>query len=329
MHISVLVLMVAAYFFFIRKHDAACGVCIALAAALKVYPILFLGYLLAKRRWRAALATAAAMIIVVFVAELWMGEEILYVYVFQELPRSLQGEVLDPYNVGFASGASLFHRLFLFEPELNPTPWINSSALYSVLYPLWQMAMAVPLLFLLQLSAPNSDADSDAVEWAALLLALLALSPVPSSYHFVVMILPVMLLLNSLLQRHAIRLAAVAVFHYVLISLIGAVHIPMLPSLRFWLVSALYLLSLGWLGHLRTHNAIRPSWRDLTIAASLGACGLVLGITGYRHHFAYRDAQMSNRLPLHSSSYLATAPVQMAQDILFVGMMPEAYQVLN
>ena len=329
MHIFVLVLMVAAYFFYIRKHDVACGGCIALAAALKVYPILFLGYLVVKRRWRAALATASAMVIVVFVAELWMGKELLHVYVFQELPRSLQGEVLDPYNVGFASGASLFHRLLLFEPELNPTPWINSPTLYSVLYPLWQMAMAVPLLFLLQPSASNSDADSDAVEWAVLLLALLALSPVPSSYHFVVMILPVILLLDSLLQRHAIRLGAVAVFLYALISLIGAVHIRMLPSLRFWLVSALYLLSLGWLRHLRAQTAFRPSWRDLTIAASLGACGLALGITGYRHHFAYRDAQMSSRLPLHSSSYLATAPAQMAQKILFVGMMPEAYQVLN
>jgi hypothetical protein len=189
--------------------------------------------------------------------------------------------------------------------------------------------MAVPLLFLLQPSAPNKDADSDSVEWAALLLALLALSPVPSSYHFVVMILPVMLLLNSFLQRHAIKRAAVAVFLYVLISLIGAVHLPMLPSLRFWLISALYVLSLGWLRHLRTQNAFRASWRDLTIATSLGVCGLVLGITGYRHHFAYRDAQMSNRLTLHSSSYLATAPAQMAQDILFVGMRPEAYEVLN
>ena len=279
MHISVLFLMVAAYFFYLRKRDTACGVCIALAAALKIYPLLFLGYLMVKRRWRAALATTAGMVIIVFIAWLWMGKEILNVYIFQELPRSLQGEVLDPYNIGFASGASLFHRLFLFEPELNPTPWINSPALYAVLYPLWQMAMAVPLLFLLQPSAPNKEGDSDAVEWSALVLALLALSPVPSSYHFVVMILPVILLLNSLLQRQAIRLAAVAVFLYVLISLIGAVRIPMLPSLRFWLVSALYLLSLGWLRHLRAHNAICPSRRDLAIAASLGACGLVLGVT--------------------------------------------------
>ncbi len=329
MHISVLFLMVAAYFFYLRKRDTACGVCIALAAALKIYPLLFLGYLMVKRRWRAALATTAGMVIIVFIAWLWMGKEILNVYIFQELPRSLQGEVLDPYNIGFASGASLFHRLFLFEPDLNPTPWINSPALYTVLYPLWQMAMAVPLLFLLQPSAPNKEGDSDAVEWSALVLALLALSPVPSSYHFVVMILPVVLLLNSLLQRQAIRLAAVAVFLYVLISLIGAVRIPMFPSLRFWLVSALYLLSLGWLRHLHAHNAICPSRRDLAIAASLGACGLVLGVTGYHHHLADRDAQMSNRLPFHSSSYLATAPAQIAQDILFVGMRPEAYEVLN
>jgi hypothetical protein len=329
MHISVLVLMVAAYFFYARKSDVACGTCIALAAALKVYPILFFGYLLVKRRWRAAFATACAMAAVVVATRLWMGKEILNVYAFQELPRSLQGELMDPYNISFASGASLLHRLFLFEPQLNPSPWINSPSLYSVLYPLWQMAMTVPLLFLLQPSAPNADSGGEKVEWAAILFGLLVLSPIPTSYHFVVLILPVTLLLDSLLSKGAMKLAALAVSLYVSISLVGAVRIPMLPSLRFWLISALFLLCLGWLWHLRSCNACRPSWRDLAIAASLGACGLEFGIAGYRHHFVHRDEQMSSRLPLGSSSYLATEPAETVQDLLFIGMTPEAYQVLN
>ena len=329
MHISVLMLMVAAYFFYIRRRDVACGTCVALAAALKVYPILFFGYFLVKRRWRVALATACSLAIVVIVAEVWMGKEILHTYAFQQLPRSLQGELMDPYNLTFASGASLFHRLFLFEPQLNPSPRINSPSLYAVLYPLWQLAMTAPLLFLLQPSAPNADRDGEQVEWAAVLLGLLALSPIPVSYHFVVMILPVTLLLDSLLLKGAVKLAALGVFLYVSISLVGAVRIPMLPSLRFWLISALYLLSLVWLWHLRSQNVVRPSWRDLTIAASLGTCGFVLGVVGYRHHFAHRDAQMSSRLPLQSSSYLAAEPARTAHDILFLGMMPEAYQVLN
>ncbi|WP_035347214.1 glycosyltransferase 87 family protein [Edaphobacter aggregans] len=329
MHISVLILMVAAYFFYVRGRNLACGTCVAMAAALKVYPILFFGYLLVKRRWRAALATACSIVLVVIVAEVLMGKEILQTYAFQQLPRSLQGELMDPYNVGFASGASLFHRLFLFEPQLNPSPRINAPSLYAILYPLWQMAMTAPLLFLLQPSAPHRDAGGEQVEWAAFLLALLALSPIPVTYHFVVLILPVTLLLNSLLRGRATNLAALAIFLYVSISLVGAVHIPMLPSARFWLVSALYLLSLGWLWHLRSSNAAHPSWRDLTIAAALGACGFVLSVTGYRHHFAHRNAQMSSLLPLHSSSYLATNPIRTAHDILFIAMMPEGYQVLN
>jgi Glycosyltransferase family 87/WD40-like Beta Propeller Repeat len=329
MHLSVLFLMVMAYFFYARRRDVACGACIALAAALKVYPIVFFGYLVVKRRWRAALATACAMVLVVLVAEFWMGKEILHVYAFQQLPRSLQGELMDPYNVGFASGASLFHRLFLFEPQLNPSPLINSPSLYSVLYPLWQTAMTVPLLFLLQPSAPSADCNVEQVEWAAVLLGLLVLSPIPVSYHFVVMILPVTLLLNSLLSKGTTKLAAVAVFLYVSVSLVGVVRIPMLSSARFWLISSLFLISLGWLWHLRAQSVVRPSWRDLAIAASLGSCGLVLGVAGYQHHFAHRDAQMSNRLSLQSSSYLATNPARTTHDILFLGMMPEAYQVLN
>jgi hypothetical protein len=328
MHLSVLFLMVAAYFFYVRRRDVACGACIALAAALKVYPIAFFGYLLIKRRWRAAAATAGCMILVTLVAEGWMGKEFLHAYAFQELPRSVQGELMDPYNVAFASGASLFHRLFLFEPALNPAPWINSPALYAVLYPLWQMAMVVPLLFVLRPSDPDKDAAIEQVEWAAFLLALLALSPIPVSYHFVVLILPVTLLLTSLLQRRAIKLAAAAVFFYFSISLVSAVRIPLLPSARFWLMSALYLLSLGWLWYLQSMKETRAAWRDLAIAASLGACGLVLGITGYRHHFVHRDIQMSTKRSV-SSSYLATAPARRAQETLFIGMMPEEYRLLN
>jgi hypothetical protein len=328
MHIAVLFLLVVAYFFYLRKNDAACGACIALAAALKIYPILFFGYFLIKRRWRAALVTAAALIFVILISRAVMGPEILHNYAFQQLPRSLQGELMDPYNAAFASGASLLHRVFLFEPELNPSPLINSPVLYTVLYPLWQMTMAVPLLLLLRPSLPRADREIEQVEWAAILVAMLTLSPIPVTYHFIVLILPVTLLLDSLLQRSVTTLAVLAISLYVSISLIGAVKTP-LPSLRFWLVSALYLLTLAWLWSRRSQDAVRPSSRDLALAASLGACGLIAGIAAYHHHFAHRDLQMSARLPLESSSYLATDPAATARGILFVAMTRDGYRVLS
>jgi hypothetical protein len=329
MHLSVLFLLVMAYFFFLREREIASGACIALAAALKVYPVIFFGYFLLKRRWRAAWATAFSLLAIALLTRLWMGGEVLHLYLLQQLPRSLQGELMNPYHASLASGSSLLHRLFLFEPQLNPSPLMNSPALYAILYPLWQMTMAFPLILLLRPSAPTTtDHCIEQVEWAALLLAMLTLSPLPSSYHFVVLILPVMLLLDSLLRRHETILATITVALYGSLSLIGLVRMP-IASLRFWLISALYLLTLSWLWHLRSQRSALPSTRDLSLAALLGVCGFLFGVVSYHRHFVHRDLQVSSRLRSESPSYLATDPVSTTDSVLFVGMTPEGYRVLD
>jgi hypothetical protein len=329
MHISVLFLMVIACIFLERKQDVAGGASIAMAAALKVYPIAFFGYLLLRRRWRGALAVAATLIVVLAIGRVLMGQEILHIYAFQQLPRSLQGEVLDPYNISFASGASVLHRLFLFEPELNPSPLLNSPTLYSILYPLWQMVITVPLLFLLRPSLSDPDPDRAKVEWAAVLLALLTLSPVPSTYHFVVLILPVTLLMDSLLRGHSKKMAAVVIVLYVCVSLVGMVRILSVFSLRLWILTALYVLSLTYLSRIQPHNAASSQRRDLAIAFTLGACGFFMGFIGYHHHFDDRDAQMSRRLPVRGSYQLVTAPVVRSDELFFVAMTPDGYRILG
>ena len=70
-------------------------------------------------------------------------------YLIQVLPRSLQGEVLNPYSAQAASMAALFHRLFIVEPSLNPSPLWRAPGLYALLYPLWQLLILMPLFLLI------------------------------------------------------------------------------------------------------------------------------------------------------------------------------------
>ena len=44
---------------------------------------------------------------------------------------------LCSYVLQWNSFTALCHRLFLAEPELNPTPWVNSPAVYAVVQPSW------------------------------------------------------------------------------------------------------------------------------------------------------------------------------------------------
>lgn len=116
MHLLVLYLFVGAYFFHRRGRRVGCAICLSIAGLLKVYPLLFGFYFLWKRQWRSAAAMLCVALLLLGISYLWIGSEAINIYATQVLPRSLQGEVLDPYSVHAASASTLFHRLFIFEP---------------------------------------------------------------------------------------------------------------------------------------------------------------------------------------------------------------------
>lgn len=335
MHLLVLFLLVLAYYFHRRNRELACGVCVALAGALKVYPLLFILYFLWKKQWRPAVAAVSAAILIIIMGSLWMGPGVLYTYATQALPRSLQGEVLDPYNVRSASGAALFHRLFLFEPALNPAPAFDSPALYAVLYPLWQLAIFLPLFALLRPSPIEPEREQ--MEWSAFLFALLVLSPVPSSYHFVVAILPVVLFVDALLRQNKRTVAVVVISLYFLMSVadlvasnprIGGVPGTLLAFSRLWSGIALFALLLVCLyqypSKVDRGTTLRPA-----LLAMLAIVALITSITGYRRHFFHRQQEVAHRIPTPSTTYLATLPLPKDGGFDFVGMVPNGYRVLD
>ena len=187
-----------------------------LAGALKVYPALFAFYFLWKRRWREALSIAVCVCVMVGVGYLWMGRPVVDEFIFEQLPGTMHGGI-DPYNVELSSASALFHRLFVFEPDLNPLPLFKSTTLFSVLYPLWLVLVLFPVFALLGVSR-----DDEALDWPLLLISLLLISPVPSSYHFVVLIAAVVPLVDILLRRGSPAGAVAVILLYGLICVLKA-----------------------------------------------------------------------------------------------------------
>jgi hypothetical protein len=331
MHLLVLLFLALAWAFHRRNREIVCGCCIALAGALKIYPLLFAFYFLWKRQWTALAATIIAAIGLIAATSAIMGHDILRIYALQILPSSLRGEALDPYHWRAASASALFHRFFLFEPSLNPAPLINSPSVYAVVYPLWQTLIVVPLLALIR---PGSG-ETEEMEWAAFLLALLVLSPVPSSYHFVVMILPVALCVDVLLRRGARNAAGAVILLYLLMSIterIGTTANPVvimtLGFARLWLGLLIYGVFLFQLRRI-TPPATSGSRRRTIALAALACVAVVVSTTAYLHHFSHRDEQMRERLPLASAPYLATDPMSFSHGYLSVAMTPPGYRVID
>jgi hypothetical protein len=154
------------------------GLLIGLGFGLKIFPVLYLGYFLRKRDFKAftggviGVAGTAIASIIVFG---WQANRVL---ANQVLPWTLRGEGLDPYNLSSASITTLLHRLFIYEPQWNSNLAIHAPWLFAVLLPLAQTLLFVPSLLL---TKPNDNSLRQLhLEWSAVLLGSLAISTLPA-----------------------------------------------------------------------------------------------------------------------------------------------------
>ena len=129
------------------------------------------------------------------------------------------GRCLDPYNLASSSLSTLLHRLFIFEPQLNAHPALHAPWLFAILHPTFQLALLAPAV--LWIDTRVSSPARIALEWSALLLATMTLTPLPASYHFTVLILPVAVLCGQLMQERRWALLAVVIGLYLAVGYPG------------------------------------------------------------------------------------------------------------
>ncbi|HYK34867.1 glycosyltransferase 87 family protein [Alloacidobacterium sp.] len=336
-HILVLFLLALAYLFRSRSRSVACGICIALAGGLKVYPLTFAVYFAWKKQWRELISIVVATAALVGISYAWVGGHVMHMYLTQVLPRSMQGEVIDPYNVRSSSAVAFLHRLFLFEPGLNPVPVWNRPLLYSIIFPLWQAAVLFPLF--LSIRPSLCDRDAEKLEWAVFLFALLLLSPQPSSYHFAVMILPIVLAADVLLKKQQCSQIALMILLYAFMFRVAVSPDKASNGFSFLTVLAFSRL---WIGLLLWVFFVICLWRENTLHEDSGNMRLragllfaavcifwILGFAGYQRHFAHREDDLRARLPLPIHPLLTTGIHPRAGGFVATAMLLTNYQIIN
>ena len=134
-YVLILLLICLAYFAAFRGHRFTAGTLLATAAWFKVFPAVFVLLFVRKRDWRAVSGMIAGALALAAVSVLIFGLDMHRIWLYEVLPRAFRGDMVAPYDLQWSSFSSLWHRLFLFEPELNPaphfrvrlrfTPWCN------------------------------------------------------------------------------------------------------------------------------------------------------------------------------------------------------------
>jgi hypothetical protein len=330
-YLLLLLLIVAGCWAYLREYYVLAGGLVAIAAAAKIFPVLFLIFFLQRRAWRALLSGAVTGMAALAVSVAVFGWNLHRTYLHEVLPWTLRGEGLPPYATASASISSVLHYLFLSEPQWNPQPWHNSPLCYALLQPTLQVLALAPAILLIR--RQDRGRERILLEWSALLVASLAISTIPASYNFVLLVLPVCVLAARLLERQWYGWLGLLLLVYLGIgfptsspsAMVGPkilLYVPRLP-LTFALLSGNYLLL--W----RDQEAEDSSW-DWTHSAwtAAMAASLIFSVhaslqleRAVRQEYAYR-------LPLRTRGLLAANPGSQATEVRYVAFTQNGYHLV-
>jgi len=318
-YVFMLLLICAAYFSSCVGHRLTSGMFLAAAASLKLFPALFLILFIWKRDWRSAAGLILGVAVLTTISVAMFGAPVHWVYLTEVLPRALRGDLLGPYSLQWNSFTALWHHLFLFEPELNPSPLLNSPVLYAFA----QATTAAMLLvsFLLATSG-NHAKRTVALEWAALVSLLLLLSSMPSSYHYCVLIFTGVVGIDELLRIEDKRKALVFLLFFSIACAPVPGRIAKLFLPRLCANLALYALLLQSMASGRDFR-IRKRWLATAILAS--AVLTISNLSSVKN----RTEDFRRRLLNVSTGYSASNPVAIGDRVVFTELFDEKYAALS
>ena len=334
MHVVVLFLLTLAAWLFFRRSQFVAGITLAVAAALKIYPALFLIYFVWKRQWRAAAGMTAGVVSAIFLSFYFFGKDVCRLYAVQVLPAGLRGESLDPYNTAWNSWTALLRRLFIAEPELNPAPVAHLPWLYALLHPL--IHAFILILFLWAIGSQQRNTERTKLEWAVFLFLLLFLSSQPGSYHFVTLILTAALVFDYLLVHERWHRIAIVATVYALIS--G-------PIFRFpWVMPSgwqnlLFFPRLGWMATFgglllamllpRSRELFLETFslKNTFVAGSALVALVIVGFFANERHLRGQFENYQARIATTPGNLLAAEPAVSGAGIFFTRMTQSGYTV--
>jgi hypothetical protein len=325
-YIVLLFLLTMSCWLYLRQRRFMAGILVGLSAGLKIFPIVYLLLFLWKRDWRAFAGGVVASLGSFALSILIFGWQLNRIYVTQVLPATFRGECLAPYNLQAASLSSLLHRLFIYEPQLNPHPAANIPWLFSLLHPLLLVALMAPAILL---AGPDRNcARRIRLEWASVLLAALTISTSPASYLFTLLILPVALIWGSLREEGKHLWTAVLLLLYVAAGFLGGkndggegwaalVAVPRLYAL-------ILLVVLGYLVLLRQYPD-KDLQRDRYLWTFALLAGLIFSVATNLHHQQGLYADYKWRIAEPAGVLMAAHPAIQGDTTLLIALLHDGY----
>jgi hypothetical protein len=316
-YVLILMLICGAYYASSLNRQLTSGALLGTAAAMKLFPALFVILFIWKRNWGAVIGMVLSATAITTLSLLMFGVEVHRVFLNEVLSQASRGDWLGPYTLSQNSFITLWSHLFLIEPELNPHPWINSSTLYAVV----QAGTVIFLVFSFLLSFRGTErAHSASLQWAALVPLLLLLSTTSGADYSCLLIFTAIVGFDALVAIGDKGRGLIFLLLYVVACAPFSGRIAhWFPLSRLLATTGLYFLLL-YVARAGRKVAFGLNW----LAAGLIAFAFLALYN--LHTVRYRDEDFGRRLPSPPTGYRSANPVPTADGVMFTEMQPKKYE---
>jgi hypothetical protein len=216
-NLLLLALMLTAFVCLRSGKEWTAGALVALASAIKAFPVLAIGYLAYRRHWRASVSTLLFLILLLIVlpspfrglsrnlGDLQTWTKGMLRYDAQSISQRPQ----RGFSFANQSLVAVVHRLLRpvnAHRERHPTLFVNVADIDFKYVTLVIVLTSLGLCFFYMLCVPSRTQRTnslDALEYAMLLLLILIFTPLAFVYFFVWLLYPLVVVLNLVLLAPA------------------------------------------------------------------------------------------------------------------------------
>jgi Glycosyltransferase family 87/WD40-like Beta Propeller Repeat len=304
-YLFLLFLLTCAAWCLLRGKPIAGGALIGVVFALKLYTAPFAIYFAVRRQWKALAAMLGAFAAMAAIAIAIFGFDGIWYFTTTLLPREIDGSVNDPYHPFWGSLTAFLRRTLVPEAELNPHPWIVFPGAFFFLRDVYALTM----LALALMAAPRDERRA----FAWFVIVLFALSPNTAAYHFLLLLVPAVLLLRGATTKWAVGW----------IALFALVELPLYQwdarlFPRAWLLIALFLYT-GW-------EQLRALPRR-RVAFALALIATFAAVDAWRRMRSWRvePPQTAAHVVVDRNNIFASAPVIREGALVYEAIAQERY----
>lgn len=172
-----------------RGHNLLCALFWAIAIVFKITPGILLLYLLFKKEYKLLFLVSSVCTALLSLALLLNGWDIWRFYITEILPRANQGDATAAaFTINYQSAYMALKYLFVEDALDNPAPILNSLFIF-------QICVLIFRLVIITLAASYTiHSKSNFSPWAVWIVASLLFSPYGSSYSYIILIIPMLVL---------------------------------------------------------------------------------------------------------------------------------------